>query len=136
MPSSSQTTPAVHTAPVGSAAHAGHPGGIAPPLPEMEPPQGPAPDNGPPQGGMRPPMPPHGGFYPGDPACDDCGNGGDACCCKPRFCRWDKDSEARLVRCCDENGVCCFYPAGCRNPFWPEFTHPQWLHCNIYTPTP
>lgn len=61
-----------------------------------------------------------------NPACGcGCGEKGD--CCAPRCCCWKH--EDRLQSCCDLNGCCCLYPANCRNPFWPAFTHPRWLCC-------
>jgi hypothetical protein len=39
--------------------------------------------------------------------------------------------EYRL--CVDQNGCATRYPADCRNPFWPNFSHPRWLPCsNLY----
>lgn len=75
-----------------------------------------------------PPFPPDGGIYEGNPACG-CSCGSDEHCCAPRFCRPANEGEDRLQRCCDKNGCCCWYPAKCRNDFWPEFTHPRWLCC-------
>jgi len=74
------------------------------------------------------PPPAGNGIFEGNPACGDCCGKGD-CGCKPRFCRPSSTGSERLEACCDANGCCCYYPAGCRNPFWPEFTHPRWLNC-------
>ncbi len=42
--------------------------------------------------------------------------------------------DIRYRWCCDNSGMCCMYPCQCRNPFWPEFTHPRWLCCkNLYS---
>jgi len=38
-------------------------------------------------------------------------------------------SQVALERCCDQNGCCALYQRCCRNPFWPEFSHPSWLCC-------
>ncbi len=35
--------------------------------------------------------------------------------------------EYRL--CVDANGCRAEYPVDCRDPFWPEFSHPRWLTC-------
>lgn len=31
--------------------------------------------------------------------------------------------------CTDENGCTGYFPAECRNTFWPSFAHPRWLCC-------
>ena len=36
--------------------------------------------------------------------------------------------EYRL--CVDQNGCAARYPAACRNPYWPNFSHPRWLPCS------
>ncbi|MDD6034215.1 MAG: hypothetical protein PUC47_12205 [Oscillospiraceae bacterium] len=64
----------------------------------------------------------------GNPACG-CRCGEDEDCCAPRRCSSAHSSESALRKCCDANGCCCYYPVRCRNPFWPEFTHPRWLCC-------
>ena len=32
--------------------------------------------------------------------------------------------------CVDSNGCAYKYPSCCRDPFWPNFTHPRWLSCS------
>lgn len=72
--------------------------------------------------------PSHGTVRSGNPGCG-CGCGSEENCCAPRCCETESTAENELQRCCDQNGCCCLYPAGCRNPYWPEFTHPRWLCC-------
>lgn len=39
--------------------------------------------------------------------------------------------EPQYQMCCDQNGCCKLYSKCCRNTFWPEFSHPRWLCCDI-----
>ena len=47
--------------------------------------------------------------------------------CKEGDCGCEGPGRYRL--CCDPDGCCCYYPAGDRDPFWPDFAHPRWLTC-------
>ena len=42
----------------------------------------------------------------------------------------DCGCDCTYRRCQDRNGFCGLYREDCRNLFWPEFSHPQWLPCN------
>lgn len=37
--------------------------------------------------------------------------------------------ERNYQRCTDKNHCTAFYPADCRDSFWPSFAHPRWLCC-------
>ena len=39
--------------------------------------------------------------------------------------------QTEYEMCCDQNGCCKLYSKCCRNLFWPEFSHPRWLCCDL-----
>ncbi len=39
--------------------------------------------------------------------------------------------------CYDQNGCCAYFPADCRDKYWPSFAHPRWLCCkDLYNGCP
>ena len=57
--------------------------------------------------------------------CSGCSN--TPCECIPI----EQPSQPEYEMCCDQNGCCKMYSKLCRNQFWPEFSHPRWLCCDM-----